>query len=274
MARLPFYDLRFASIDEYVDQAVSGDRTHAGDTSSRREGTQSNDWTGTFDFDEAVSIAREGWRAKREQITTPVNLDADTESFNSTRFDTSGAYVDVDRYLQGDPECMIDFMPQPTKRIVRIGVNMAFSAYVEADVVIKSGSYLLGLIDLLAEHGVGCEVVCISQLRRCWASGKNARAKVFHLEVVVKRPDAPLDIDALAFMVGHPSAFRRLGFSIMEQQDAWFQDQVVSNSYGSPVHEAPDGIDVWSGDMGRPGNVLRSITAFLQGEAPPTFSEY
>ena len=52
-----------------------------------------------------------------------------------------GSEVDIDRYLAGEPECMVDYAsPQGKVRMVDVVVNTAFSSFVREETIIERGA--------------------------------------------------------------------------------------------------------------------------------------
>jgi hypothetical protein len=65
-------------------------------------------------------------------------------------------------------------------------------------------------VDALERSGHRCEVVM------AFAGGSRDRGSRHEVVTVVKQPEAPMQLDQLAFTLCHPSLFRRLQFSYLE----------------------------------------------------------
>lgn len=258
------YHFSFDSLSAFALQARDGE-VQAKHRCESIDG--SYDFTATFDFDEAVSMALEGWKAQREAFTTPINL-ADVEGAQfSTTFDVTGSYVDVGRFLTGEPECMVSPVVVAHKPIVRIAMNLAISAFTQTEDIIRCGAITLGLIDHLTAHGYGVEVIGYYRIE----SVDHERRHSSTTAITIKRSDAPLDIDAMAFLVAHPSAFRRLGFRLMEQQGTKYRKRFgvadQGSGYGLVDRTWKPECDLWLGMMNDPKRVRETADAYLTAGA-------
>lgn len=125
-------------------------------------------------------------------------------------WDVTGQFIDVGRYLTGEPEVFgaeYDDGESNSARVVSIRLNSCVSASVSKESIIARGVTALVAVDLLESCGIRCEVI-LSQ-------ATESSTHVDH-NVVVKKPSEPVDVDRLAFWLAHPSAFRRFGFKAME----------------------------------------------------------
>ena len=181
-------------------------------------------WTETFE--EAVGLARAGWAegtAKvvehREQATAFLAA-AKTAKSREFGWDVEGHFIDVGRYLEGEPECCgneFDGGEKVASRVVSLRINQAVSGSVEGDSICARGVTVLCAVDLLESCGIRCEIILsIGNV------SSNSAGSVKDLEaeshVLIKRASDPVDLDRLAFWIAHPASFRRFGFRFLEQQ--------------------------------------------------------
>jgi hypothetical protein len=130
----------------------------------------------------------------------------------SIGYDVAGDYVDVGRFLSGEPECfgvrVCD--ESQAKPVIRINVNTAVSASVSASAIFGRGAAILAAIDVIEATGSRVEV---------WAVNGNVNNKGNHVHetyALIKSASQPLDIDRLAFAFCHQASHRRLAFSVFE----------------------------------------------------------
>jgi len=236
---MPTKVVTFNSFAEYLSVAQQEANCKTELLSSRREGERH--FFGTVNFDDAVALARTGWAEGAKQARSlRVAVDGVVNSLVCSRsrsysFDLTGEYVDVGLHLCGDPECfgIETDTPQLGDPVVRITVNRSVSSAISAESLIARGTAIVAAIDVLESLGRRVEL---------WigdGSDFSDGRKKGRLEVYCKIKDAsqPLDPDLVAFVLAHPSARRRLGFSVAEQHGFYPKKTSPSN-----LQHAGDGI--------------------------------
>lgn len=204
--------------------------------------TDNDKWAGGT-FDKAMEMAQYGWRVNRDLIDADVedalihiedrlnaHLDA---AFNET-YDVSGGYVDVDRYLMGEPECMVEqWVEEAPKRgkVLKVCNMVTASAAVNESVLRERGRGVAAAVDVLHRLGFSIELWCGEAV-------ESHRNRSVSVEMVkVKEAADPLDWDAVMFGIGHPTMLRRFVFALNESrpddQRSMFGFQ-SSGGYGSP----------------------------------------
>lgn len=191
---------------------------HAGSNPSPRSSEDGDEgWAGCKNLKDAVETGKRGYTAIRpdidvlvRQIDSQINL-ALGEVY-VTKYDRTGDSVDMGRYMQGDPECMIDYEEVSAARmgrVVRILINGSFSCGVRAETIRQRGAMVVALCEVMSKIGVGLEV---------WLENSTASHDKVH-STLIKLHDSKerIDIDNLMFAIAHPSMLRRIGFSVMEQ---------------------------------------------------------
>jgi hypothetical protein len=203
----------FESFEEFVAQSLVVPRDCR---SSRRE--DSGRFHGTRNFDEAVAIARTGWpegAAKAVEIGASVSSavrDVINSNASSYAWDVAGQFIDIGRYLTGEPECfgtIVEDSEVIKKPVVKLVVNLSASASVSADTLVARGVAVVAAVDILEASGRRVEVVA--------ATAHHSYSTQLEIRIPVKSAGQPLDIDRLAFCLAHPSCYRRLIWSISEQ---------------------------------------------------------
>lgn len=224
---------RFESWREYVAAAESSANGPGGQTShgpERRE--RDGDWYETKTFNSALSLAREGWSDIRPEVDSlSSKIDAvispAVEPTFVNYFDVAGDSVDIGRYLDGEPECMIETRLAPVAkpgRVVTLLVDGFYSSGVKSADIRKRGVAIVALVDALTKLQHSTEI---------WIETSFRNSTLTYL-ICVKKASQDLNIDTLMFAVAHPSAFRRINFGLQEGEDRKFQvgDR---HSYGRPA---------------------------------------
>lgn len=198
---------RFSSWQEFTDVAVKGRRP------DRYATTGSKDFTGTDSWEEALELSRDGWGEIRPAVDALVEkMDAviapSLRPAFTSYFDVSGGMVDVGRFMDGEPECMVETRLIETAkpgRVISILVNGSFTAGTQARAIQERGAAIVALVDSLEkmQHSteIDVEISCLEGLTTV---------------IRVKNAEDVLDIDALMFAIAHPSALRRIYFAYLE----------------------------------------------------------
>lgn len=250
----------FESAGAFADAACQGDQ-------STFAWTSGESFAGSASMGEVVKLAHTGWSTHRQAFSD--SLTTFTASHGapvwSTAYDVTGAWVDVDRFLSGEPECMVQPVMTHDRPIVRIGYNMSIPGHVSTSDMIRSGGIVAGLVDVLTAGGNAVELVAYLSVRPLGSSERRGRTFV-----VVKRSDQALDIDAVAFAVAHPSMLRRLWFGWADQWPAEARRAYgIGHSYGASDRVAVDGphgapFDLCVESASNPDAVLAQCERFLE----------
>lgn len=224
----------FEDFDEYLVQCGKeglGDNARGSydDNNAPRQS-----WDMNAGFAGAQELSRNGWAAgvkRMAKVRDLVNLpDASDRSIQpQPEWAEDGDEVDVERYLAGEENCMIRFVPELTPsygKVAKIIVNLAASCGIDSDTQFRRGAAACVLIDALEGAGVRCEVWSLP----FW--GK-AGYDLFGARVLIKRPDEHVEPDRMAFMLAHPAVMRRFGFRLLEQQEGVW-GKMSHRCYGSP----------------------------------------
>lgn len=208
---------RFETFNDFLEAALVVPKKQDS-SSSRRIDDGRNPWSGTKTFEEAVELAKRGWAEGASKALQFRACIADavreiiTSRSTSYAWDVAGQFIDIGRYLEGEPECFgtLDEAGQTAAQpVVKIFVNLAASGSVSVESLFARGAVILAAIDVLEATGKRVEVV----------AAKGSRGNTIHeTYVTVKRPDQPVDADRLAFVLAHAGCLRRLFFSVMEQK--------------------------------------------------------
>lgn len=176
----------------------------------------------TPDFDTALSLVRSGWTDGREAIEALRAELADriqgSIALPEIRFDYEGDYVDVDRYVQGEPECWASLDESPERldiqvampRIVHVVISISAAWMVKPSTFLQRGAAAIAVIDLLESRRIRC-IVDLQSSANPIETGER-----YLLNVRLKEADEPISVDTFAFLLAHPSALRRFVWSARE----------------------------------------------------------
>lgn len=218
----------FDTFGEFIRLAEKNPKPQASD---RRGDTK---WSKTESLSEASSLAHNGWNEIRPQVDSVLNdltdrLSERLSSYYVTEFATSGASVDMGRFITGEPECMVEWSPVPEAsmgRVVKIVIAGTVSSDIAPELIIRRGIAVLSLVDTIHKMGVGIELWWDSSIM-----GSDRTNKTHTTAVKLHDSSEPLDIDSVMFALAHPSMLRRLTFSVQEQSET-ADAQNVGCGYG------------------------------------------
>ncbi len=191
-------------------------------------------WHGTRTFDDALNLAERGWpdglarmQTLRGKIKVP---QSQTEAF-VTRFVEAGDEPDIGRYLENQPDSMLEFERQfipGTGRIVKILLNAFISCGVDHKAIFQRGAAAFALADAIEQSGLRCEISLV--LATISRSGNGEMSDVL---IPLKAADQHVEPDRMAFMLAHPSIFRRFMGKLYDQEsESEFQKHW--SSWGMP----------------------------------------
>jgi len=226
--------------DYYASWGDAVRAASAGTHSSHREGDSG--WTGTPDWATAEDLALNGWADVRPNVDRQLSeleaeIDEVYEDTFTTRMDYGGSFVDMDRYLSGDPECMVEYVSEPQARqgrVVRILVNMCASSAVRSEVMIARGVAVTALVGLIHRMKCGVEVYLEYPISLTGAQ----RGADWSALVKVHDSSETLDINNLMFAICNPSSLRRVGFGLAEVSPWSKAARMYQGSYGYPARLA------------------------------------
>lgn len=212
------HTLRFGSVSEllrYLDRTpINRENIASKYYSDRYYGGY--EWDYGIGLAGAKQLAERGWSEGAKQIAM---LSAPIVRRISSRilrpepaFDIEGSAIDMGRYLQGEPECFLQWRESETEDsnrsggIVHIVVNVAVSARFTSQQFYEKGAAVAVLVDCL-EHSGKRVVLDVG-------GGANHPEADINTEVIVRLKEAqePLSIESIAFAIAHPGFCRRLLF--------------------------------------------------------------
>lgn len=236
--------LEFEDMADLLRTAADYDRTAEGRSNSAMNGEAS--WAGSSTVETAISTARTGWPEGLEKIAKArrglPGLTAPRSIIPCPTIAEDGDEILVDRFLDGESDCWLDF-PQVEKsvsgRIIPIIVNLAVSCGVDKSKIEERGALVVALVDALESAGYRVELTMCER----WKAVYSSTPEFFQWSVILKKCEEPLEIDRLAFAMISPAMTRRIGFRLKdrtEDGDFW-----AGQSQGTPAEleesEIPEG---------------------------------
>jgi len=223
------YRIKFDSFGEYLDY--------------HRERPGKKTWgsfNGAKSVAAAVTLAHTGMNAeglKAIQLASSLlpNLDALTVSTEWQMVnDVTGGGVDLDAYLRGEPECMLNFFPvsdQVVAPIVTLVIATGILGHVSDTAITERGKRVMALLAAIELAGVQCEIWSDSTThgRR---SGGDVTGRI---SVRLKAAGEAFDAGTMMYAMTHDSMHRTLGFNTKDHFPAGkFREGMGGNAgYGS-----------------------------------------
>jgi len=238
-------EYRFDNLAEYAAYAESP-CDMANNERHSLTNPSSDRWDYSTGLDGAIALVRSGWpegtRKMREAADAIYERIAPRVAiFGNTEHAVSGASIDIAAYVEGIPECMLEFVETETQaaRPVDMLISASFWHGVSADVVCNRGAAILAAIEALDRRGCSVTVTVEDSSGKRKASG----SYMVTYAVTLKRPGEIIDTDALAFALMHPAYCRRIGFAAAEHAPAMFRRFIGitgDGTYGGAVsHPEP-----------------------------------
>lgn len=218
----------YSSISEMYNDLKNKPRRSGADKSSE-DGTYG--FTGTHSLEEAYNLMVHGDEKLYKEIKDTIKkLDikkiiGNTIKRNSTYNSVVGFQVNVPNYLAGVPTDMIANKPNKiSQKIVNIIINVTVNCGVDKSEYQKAGAYYFTLIDLLEKYGYRCNVY----VAICEHDDEDD-----YLLLKAKTDREPFNKEKMAFIIAHPSYFRRIGFKWIESCNC--KGEPTSYGYGTPI---------------------------------------
>ncbi len=200
----------------------------------------SEDWDLNAGYETSYKYARFGWQEQAKRFNQlMLSMATKTVPPDNWNYAVSGAYVDVALYLEGEPECMVEFESEPDK-MIEVMVPISTMASIDAEYMFNRGSAIASIVYslLCSSYKVRLEVVeCIGE---SWDR---------HLtRIVISEFGDILDPARFAYWLVHPAALRRSIFRLNEQNSEELRENFgfyEGGGYGSPRNypkdQIPDG---------------------------------
>lgn len=184
---------------------------------------------GTPDREAAFDLARHGWAEGRKLLSKAcAQMPRASARVRVVEWDVAGAYPDPVRASAGAPDCMVtggDTVECPTQ-IIRVVVSLATPWTTSLGEYINRGAAILSAIEAAEINGYPVQVEAEETVLY--------QDRGFSGSIVLKHAGHPSDLDSLAFFLIHPSALRRVFFSLLETEHDLLHMQI---GYGIPMSQ-------------------------------------
>ena len=201
--------------------------------SSQETDSYTATWTGTKSFKHAMELARHGYpKGVKKMKAEMANLQPAQAPALVPIFAVAGDEVDVERFLNNEPENMVTYQDELQDGVQFIDIYVAYSYHSgkRANAIISRGACILKNIDSLENNGYRCRLIGYNYAVE---SGLGVQWKV-----ILKEYQEHLELDRMAFALACPSMLRRLSFKLTELH----QPEQTNESYGrSETMEVEDG---------------------------------
>ena len=234
----------FDSLDEYATEAIKNiDRVR------RVMDSSGSSWVfgeSGHVIEDAFEMCANGWQSKQdeaidlaEDMIKAVETEIDLPKWQPI-WDMSGGSVDVGAFLQGVPECMIEYPITEVAsigKVVTICTSASASAAVDGAALIERGTMVSALAMMLEKLGYATEIWADLSAR---GTGVTLRERV-----LVKSANDLIDPSRVLYAIANPSFLRVLGFASMWNLPYDARKALgVGSGYGmpaSPEKNLPDG---------------------------------
>lgn len=168
------------------------------------------EWSLGASYDDALKLARDGWQEGAKRMAQGLVRLPAIDSVPDYVFDVAGYLPDVGRYCAGMPDNMLRYPDEEmgTKPVVTLVVNAVANAGTKASHMANYGLAIARYVDELEAGGYRVEL-----LAGCVSHAANRVVTLWN----VKRAADAMNLASVAFSIGHPAAFRRLGFALLER---------------------------------------------------------
>lgn len=173
------------------------------------------EWDLNAGYAGALEMARNGWNDGAQRMQEALKAFPSRTPEPDTRTDVYGFRPHVPRFCAGAPDSMIrhtTVAETGAGRVLTLAVAINANAGTSAVCMSNFGVAVAQYINQLETDGTRVELM-ITQVNQ-FRSWRTCQA------ITLKHADQPLDLAVVAFAIGHPAMFRRLGFAAMERSAA------------------------------------------------------
>lgn len=178
-------------------------------SSNTPKGSRSDEFYKFESLKEALDVFINNPRSIRTFKEEDLKLTAEETIGKDVQFEVTGDYLDIGRYLDGEPECFgVGFNGNPSNIHATILFNVSTPWYVGESLLNHRAARMLRLVDWMESQGIRCQI-------RAFESTECA-----HMDIKVKGFEDAVDMNALA-VATHSDFLRRVAFLVAEQSATW-----------------------------------------------------
>jgi len=170
----------------------------------------SRSWDLELGYEGALKLAYDGWIEGASRMAQALATLPAMDSVTRYSYGVAGGALSVGRYFSGNPMCMRNRKRDHGHRpAITMAVNIVANCTVSAEAMSNYGLAISRYADELEQAGYPVEVVAV-------CSAKQDRNRTSHSWTVKKQGQA-MNLADIAFSIGHPGCFRRIGFAAFER---------------------------------------------------------
>lgn len=131
-------------------------------------------------------------------LLTDFDLETNLGSASIERFmsESDGVDMSMERYMDGDPKCLIDIKKSKKAgrkgKYVTLYVNIAENAHINASDMLKRALFSTTLADILENQGFRVQILAVSDTRNSgWDLKTGENLDLVHIEIVLKKFEDP-----------------------------------------------------------------------------------
>lgn len=198
-------------------------------------GHDSSGWSGGASLREAVDTLKNGWDGGAEVVedilaSLQTSLKQIAKDMTpKVRYDVTGSFPDIELYLEGEPECMVNFLLEDDAKagqVCRILVDCGASANYTQDWMTRRAGAIAALVQVLQMVGKSIEIWVASPVRRM-------NGEIVDTVVQVHGAGQTLNIRDVAYGLGHPGMLRKCIFEARADSKMGWNSQDMGGTYGS-----------------------------------------
>ena len=222
----------YNSINEVLEFIDNTPRVKGSGTASTKE---SEGFSQTKSLWDAMQLAKTGWEEGATNIRSAIRLAQRNKSGKRTpsiKWDVAGGFVDIGKYMSGDPECMgsIRTKISPKGKSIecwRLSVSTSWS--VESYKMVELAKAVAIAIARVESRGKRVKLTISIPV-------KSHNDILCRTDIVIKKAGDAISPSSLAYGCGHPSLLRRLVFATYERgtPEQVFMSQ---DGYGVPCED-------------------------------------
>lgn len=178
-------------------------------------------WNGTNTMADALNLAVDGWPEGVAKATRLIDRIKATNplQLKQIKYSIAGAYPNIPRAIAGNHLNMRvpDIARASRRPVITLMSNMSANCGHSGEEITNRASVVAALVDVIESAGYACDVIAYgATASSCWSSDPGVKLDVIST-VQVKNSNQPMDINRIAFGLGHASMFRRLMFADWER---------------------------------------------------------
>jgi hypothetical protein len=201
----------FASLTAVVDYINATPRNWS--IKSSEAGDRDYSWDLSAGYQGACKLASLGWQQGARNLATGLERLRPQATAHYKRYAVSGQRLSVVRYVTGNPRCMVKkATDQNAKPAIRLAVNVCANAGTTAENMSNYGLAIASYVEQLEQAGYKVEVLAVIPDK---LDAQRIKRAVYSW--TVKGLYDRMNFSDMAFSIGHPACFRRLGFALIER---------------------------------------------------------